>query len=223
LENVSGGTTITFYAQWTAIAAAVTPKAAAYRVEHYQEQLDGTYILTDTEFPLYGDIGETVAATEKIYEHYHVSQEKSTASGTVIAPTVDESGEVSLLTLQVYYDLDTATVSYDLNGGTGAENTDYSTETVKYGTAQTLKAEPTRLYYAFAGWDVNGESYQPGDTVEIQGDTEVTAQWTIELVPDTGIETDMLPWAAFLLLGCAGLVGMCAGKIWKRRRGNMGK
>ncbi len=43
-------------------------------------------------------------------------------------------------------------VSYDLNGGTGAEGVDYSAQTVDAGTEITVKEAPTRSGYNFTGW-----------------------------------------------------------------------
>jgi uncharacterized repeat protein (TIGR02543 family) len=207
LENIPGGTTIVFYAQWT----------AAYQVERYLEQLDGTYKLAETEYPLYGEIGETVAAAEKSYGHYHVNTEKSTNSGAIFAPTLDENNALSLLTLQIYYDLDTVTVTYDLNGGEGGD-TDYSQEMVKYGTTVTLKTEPIRPGYAFTGWQIGDSTYEPGDTLEILTDTTVVAQWLFNLIPPTGVGTDLVPWAVLLLAGLGGCLGMGVHKIRKRRK-----
>ena len=119
------------YAQWERKNTPVDPKVAAYRVEHYQEQLDGSYTLSATEFPLYGEIGTTVTAVPKTYEHYHVNHEKSTMTGTVKMPSTGTDNTLEILTLQVYYDLDTVTVSYDLNGGTGKDGVSYEPVTVQ--------------------------------------------------------------------------------------------
>lgn len=168
---------ITVYAQWERKNTPVDPKVAAYRVEHYQEQLDGSYTLSATEFPLYGEIGATVTAVPKTYEHYHVNHEKSNLTGIVKMPTAGEDGTPEILTLQVYYDLDTVTVSYDLNGGTGKDGISYAPETVKYGASVTIKDAPSKRGYTFEGWKLEDKTYEPGDSLAVTGDLLFVAQW----------------------------------------------
>ncbi|MDQ0360448.1 InlB B-repeat-containing protein [Breznakia pachnodae] len=82
---------MTLYAKWT-------PKVttANYKVEHYQEQTDGTYKLKDTE-TLSGLINATVNASPKTYTGYTYD---STISGTKVSGTVAGDGS---LTLKLYY------------------------------------------------------------------------------------------------------------------------
>lgn len=103
---------------WTRTATPGEPTTAEYKVEHYQEQLNGTYKLTDTEFPLYGAIGSSVTASPKSYEHYHVNKGVSELSGLVIKP-VTENGEVKTLVLKVYYDRDTVNAAVDKDTASG--------------------------------------------------------------------------------------------------------
>lgn len=70
---------------------------------------------------------------------------------------------------------------YDLNGGTGAEGVDYSDnyyfEPIGGNTA-TVAADPSRAGYVFAGWqDAAGNQYAAGDTVIVDHDITLTAQW----------------------------------------------
>jgi uncharacterized repeat protein (TIGR02543 family) len=166
----------TLHAQWTPKPSKVEGKRVMYAVEHYVEHLDGSYVLESTQFPLYGTVGATVTASEKSYDHYHVNTERSVLSGTVVAPTTDGE-EISYLVLKVYYDLDTVTISYDLNGGTGAEDVDYSSESVKYGAGVTVKAEPTRAGYVFTGWTSGETSYNAGDSIVLTENMTLVAQW----------------------------------------------
>ncbi len=165
------------YGKWDLKAIPVPPSATAYRVEHYKENTDGSYTLSETEFPLYGKVGETVIANEKEYEHYHVNGDKSTISGIVTEPVIDGSGKPELLVLKLYYDIDTVTVFYNLNGGNGAAGTDYSAQTVKYGSSVTVKESPSKDGFDFTGWKLNDDIYKPGDTVEVTEDITFTAQW----------------------------------------------
>lgn len=206
----------TLYGRWLLNTIPVTPTAAAYRVEHCRENPDGTYTLAETEFPLYGSLGETVAAVEKRYEHYHVNRDRSVLSGTVSKPKV-ENGEVKLLTLQVYYALDTVTGSYDLNGGTGAQGIDYAAEAVKYGASITVKAAPHREGDIFTGWSIGGVSYQPNDAMTVTKNITLVAQWT-DSVPQTGDTSNLSLWLALLFVSGAGL----AGTALYRRKGRYG-
>ena len=70
---------------------------------------------------------------------------------------------------------------YDLNGGTGAESADYSDHYYfkpKDGNTATVAADPSRAGYQFAGWqDAAGKQYAAGDTVTVDRDITLTAQW----------------------------------------------
>lgn len=105
--------------------------------------------MIETEFPLYGEIGTTVTAQAKAYDHYHVNESAQGAVmfGTVEAPTAGSDGAPQILTLRVCYDLELLTVAYELNGGKGADSVDYGTVTVKYGDSVLVKAAPTREVY----------------------------------------------------------------------------
>lgn len=69
---------------------------------------------------------------------------------------------------------------YDLNGGTGAEGVysdRYYFEPIGGNTA-TVAAAPSRAGYQFAGWqDAAGNRYAAGDTVTVDHDITLTAQW----------------------------------------------
>ncbi len=69
-------------------------------------------------------------------------------------------------------------VSYDLNGGTGAEGVDYSTITVPAGAEITVKAKPTRSGYTFNGWKEGENTFNPDDTVTVDRNINFVAQWT---------------------------------------------
>ena len=71
------------------------------------------------------------------------------------------------------------TVTYDLSGGTPAPGVSYGPEQVRMGTVITVKAAPTRKDYRFTGWTTDRVRtvYQPGDTLTVDGDLTLTAQW----------------------------------------------
>ena len=70
---------------------------------------------------------------------------------------------------------------YDPNGGTGAEGVDYSDHYYFKpigGNIATVAAAPSRAGYQFAGWqDADGKWYAAGDTVIVDRDITLTAQW----------------------------------------------
>ncbi len=74
----------------------VKPKGAAYKVEHYQENLDGTYSVKDTE-DLRGTTGATATATAKTYEGF---TENTTHADRVPSGTIAGNGS---LVLKLYY------------------------------------------------------------------------------------------------------------------------
>lgn len=70
-------------------------------------------------------------------------------------------------------------LSYDLNGGTGAEGAYNDTYyPPQDGNPATVAADPSRAGYQFAGWqDATGKRYAAGDTVTVDRDITLTAQW----------------------------------------------
>ena len=70
---------------------------------------------------------------------------------------------------------------YDLNGGTPAEGADYSDHyyfELIGGNTATVAADPSRAGYQFAGWqDAAGNQYAAGNTVTVDRDITLTAQW----------------------------------------------
>lgn len=68
---------------------------------------------------------------------------------------------------------------YDLNGGTGAEDADYSDHYYREdNNTATVPTDPTRAGYAFAGWtDAFGNVYYAGDELSVKADMTLTAQW----------------------------------------------
>lgn len=70
-------------------------------------------------------------------------------------------------------------LSYDLNGGTGPEGTYNDTYyPPQDGNTATVAAAPSRAGYQFAGWqDKDGNQYAAGNTVTVDHDITLTAQW----------------------------------------------
>ncbi len=67
-------------------------------------------------------------------------------------------------------------VTYQPGEGTG---TPFTSNGVTKGSQITLAANVfTRAGYAFAGWSINGQTYQPGTVATLNGDVTATAIWT---------------------------------------------
>lgn len=169
------------YAMW--VAGDCTP----YRVEHYQQDIEGdsyTRVDMDTEY-IAGRTGDTVEAEANPYTGFSRSKdpELGRAEGTVEA---DGS-----LVLQVYYDRDVYEVSFDLNGG---EGTSPATQMVRYGGYVQEVPQPQRKGYAFKGWyaereGTDGVCWDFFRTVEENSNTRKTtlyAKWTDEEAPVFG-------------------------------------
>ncbi len=81
------------------------------------------------------------------------------------------------------------TVTYDLNGGTGADGVDYSVQTVAGGTEITVKAAPTKNGYTFNGYSLGTSTYNPGDKIIVNEDITLIAQWRQNSTPGGGSST----------------------------------
>ncbi len=132
---------ITLTAVWTA------DSNIAYKVEHYKQNLDGTYPSTASETEnLSGSTDATVSATAKIYNGFSYDPN---ASGTVSSGTVTADGS---LVLKLYYSRNSYTVTWNGNGGT-VNTSGASTGSVKYGATITKPTtNPSRTGYSFSEW-----------------------------------------------------------------------
>lgn len=98
---------------WTNLYAAWTPNTdTPYKVEHYQEKLDGTYVKADTD-ELTGTTDTRATAEAKNYTGFTVDK---TVEGTVESGIIAGDGS---LVLKLYYTRNSYIISSDLriNGG----------------------------------------------------------------------------------------------------------
>ena len=134
-------------------------KTTTYTVEHYKENLDGTYTkaTSDTQ-QLTAGINTEVTATYKTYTGFssNTSYESKVESGNV--------GEDGSLVLKLYYSRKTITVTYNYqyNGGSTATKT---TATLKYGASVDLTPTATKDNYTFVGWNTNKNAKQKLSTL----------------------------------------------------------
>ena len=132
-----------------------------YKVEHYQQDIEGdSYTLVDTDH-LKGTTDTKADAEEKTYAGFHLNEMKSAMEGNI-------DGDGSLL-LNVYYDRDIITVSVDMSGET--KNLD-----IRYGGTLAVPEEPARPGYDFVTW-VDSEGSEYDFTVPITGSVTLMAAW----------------------------------------------
>ena len=150
------GNTTTLYALWTANTN--TP----YVVEHYKQQLDGTYLAeADDTDNLTGTTAASVTPAVKSYEGF------TAPSTQTVSIAADGSTVVTYQYTRISYNL-----SWDVNSG-DALTGEYTSGSVKYGASITQPNTPTRIGYTFANWSPEVPATMPA------GDATYTAQWQL--------------------------------------------
>lgn len=104
-------------------------------------------------------------------------------SSTATAASYQPGGSITLTaddTLYAVWEINTYTVSYNANGGSGAP----SNQTKTYGVTLTLSnTKPTRTGYTFSAWNTaqngSGTSYAPGGSYTANAAVTLYAQWTV--------------------------------------------
>lgn len=160
-ETVSG----TMAAGGVTVTVTYSVTDASYTVQHWVEQIDGSFIMKDEETISNAQTGTTVTAVAKSYEG-------CTAPDPMPSAMVAAEGTV----IAVYYTRNTYTVSFDANGGSYVS----SIFDVKHGATVTEPAAPTFAGYTFAGW-LNGETTFDFNT-PVTGNLTLTAKWEPKLV-----------------------------------------
>lgn len=161
-ETVSG----TMAAGGVTVTVTYSVTDASYTVQHWVEQIDGSFIMKDEETIRNAQTGTTVTAVAKSYEG-------CTAPSPMPSAMVAAEGTV----IAVYYTRNTYTVSFDANGGSYVS----SIFDVKHGAKVAAPAEPTRAGYTFAGW-LNGETAFDFINTPVTGNLTLTAKWGPKLV-----------------------------------------
>lgn len=74
------------------------------------------------------------------------------------------------------------TLRYDLSGGTSGKDADYTPKKYSMNEQVPTQPAPEKKGYTFVAWnttpDGTGAAYQPGDTITLNQDTTLYAQWT---------------------------------------------
>jgi uncharacterized repeat protein (TIGR02543 family) len=154
---------ITLIADWTVI------NNIPYTVEHYREELDGSYPATPNETEnLLGSNGATVTTVPKGITGFTYDP---SVSGTISSGTIAEGGS---LVLRLYYKRNSYNVTWNGNGGS-VNIAGATTGSVKYDTTiYSPTNDPTKTGHTFNGWSRYTESM----TVPA-GNVIFTANWTI--------------------------------------------
>ena len=160
-ETVSG----TMAAGGVTVTVTYSVTDASYTVQHWVEQIDGSFSMKDEETISNVQTGTTVTAVAKSYEG-------CTAPDPMPSAMVAAEGTV----IAVYYTRNTYTVLFETNGGSYVS----SIFDVKHGATVTEPAAPTFAGYTFAGW-LNGETAFDFNT-PVTGNLTLTAKWEPKLV-----------------------------------------
>ena len=150
-----------------------------YITEYYLQNADGSYP-TDPTYTSSSsaEIGTTVNAAQNTYVGYTINLEHALnkLSGEVTDATAGET-----LTLKVYYTINSYTVTFNPNGGSGT----MAPQSFKYNTADDLNpCTFTNTGYSFAGWSRTAGgtvAFSDGGSFTIgNADTTLYAVWTAQ-------------------------------------------
>ena len=117
-------------------------------------------------------------------------QEKAWETPDSIKFSVNSNGSITFVdnNQTITNTLETYTLSYDANGGTGA----LGASTHKYNEKTSVSADkPTQEGYEFQGWDSDDDGdvdYQPSDSIQIKGDVKLVAVWSEASAPPFGAD-----------------------------------
>ncbi len=136
----------------------------AYKVLHYLQNADDNgYTLKESEnYTGYTD--EEVTASENSYNYFNFNDD---AVGTLLSGRIKADGSLSL---KLYYDRETFTVDYLVDGVPYGEQARY-----KYGATIAYPARPEKEGYIFDAWQLDGQSFtgsMPGENIVL------TAAWS---------------------------------------------
>ncbi|WP_052306579.1 InlB B-repeat-containing protein [Acetivibrio clariflavus] len=161
--TVMSGKNITLVAEWTAHTN------IPYTVEHYREELDGSYPLTPSEKEdLTGSTGAMINAVPKGTAGFTFD---SDANGTISSGVILPDGS---LVLKLYYKRNSYNVTWDADGG-NLDTSGATTGSVKYGADITRPSNnPTKTGHTFNGW----LGYTENMTMPAK-DITFRADWTV--------------------------------------------
>ena len=155
---------------------------AAHGLPQYTVTYDangGDGATTDEHSPYDSNADVTVLPNRFTKDDYQFTGWNTAADGSGIFYQPNATFSITTDTTLYAQWVKAYTVTYNLDGGQGAEGADYTEKTVKENTEVTLAAAPTKSGYKFIGWsdDINADTHLPGDELTVTSDITLTAQW----------------------------------------------
>ena len=153
-----------------------------YTVRHIKQLPDGTYDEANAEVEnLSGKFEALAAVTAKDYGSHYPTNDAGTKQNIKIEKN---------LTIDVKYDLDNHTLTFETNGGSTI-----APVTVRHGNAVARPADPTKDKYTFIGWYVDPEFTEEYDfTTVLEADKTIYAKFELTSTPigDIYVRYDVL-------------------------------
>lgn len=147
---------------------------SVYEIHYFKQLVDGSYEEDTASYVRgFAKVGTMINAPEKedYGTHFLLNKGKSNMSGPVIKATVDSENKVNCLVLNVYYDRDMHTVTFDTQGGTKIDPVE-----VRCGNPVAQPITPSKAGYYFSGWFLNGSKYN--FSTPVTSDITITAEFT---------------------------------------------
>ena len=163
-------------------------KTYRYEIHYFLQEPDGSYMEKEVDTTPTGVFDTTVTITpdpNRYGAHYSYNSVKSVVSGVV---TVDDPA--TILKLNVYYDLDFHTLTFDTMGGSAIDPV-----TVRHGNAVARPTDPTKDKYTFIGWYVDPEFTEEYDFATVlEADKTIYAKFELTSTPigDIYVRYDVL-------------------------------
>ena len=153
-----------------------------YTVRHIKQLPDGTYDEANAEVEnLSGKFEALAAVTAKDYGSHYPTNDADTKQNIKIEKN---------LTIDVKYDLDNHTLTFETNGGSAIDPV-----TVRHGNAVARPTDPTKDKYTFIGWYVDPEFTEEYDfTTVLEADKTIYAKFELTSTPigDIYVRYDVL-------------------------------
>ena len=153
-----------------------------YTVRHIKQLPDGTYDEANAEVEtLSGKFEALAAVTAKDYGSHYPTNDAGTKQNIKIEKN---------LTIDVKYDLDNHTLTFETNGGSAIDPV-----TVRHGNAVARPTDPTKDKYTFIGWYVDPEFSAEYDFATVlEADKTIYAKFELTSTPigDIYVRYDVL-------------------------------
>lgn len=153
-----------------------------YTVRHIKQLPDGTYDEANAEVEtLSGKFEALAAVTAKDYGSHYPTNDADTKQNIKIEKN---------LTIDVKYDLDNHTLTFETNGGSAIDPV-----TVRHGNAVARPTDPTKDKYTFIGWYVDPEFTEEYDFATVlEADKTIYAKFELTSTPigDIYVRYDVL-------------------------------